>query len=574
MFLFQSQPGSPRTRVTAVLGAIVGCCLAVHAQTPILDPDRLAEIKRLAAEERWSEIVQRADPEIAASSDLNYYYGMALSRLDRWHDARRAFENGLRRDPTDKRFPLELAGVAFKQKNYNEAADYLRRALRLDPADAYAIDFLASIHFLQGNIAAAVKYWNRISKPQIEEVRLDPTPKVDLVLLDQAFTFAPAAILQLKDLQTTEARIAGLNILTNRRFDLEARSDGKFDLVFRGRERNGWGNTRLEGLLSLFRGLPFQTIYPEFFNIGHRAINSLSLVRWDSEKRRFWTSLSGPFFGDPKRRYRLNLDLRNENWEIRNSSTSANPARGRLNMRKQAIATDVISFVSGRFDWSTGVELSRRDFRDISTSAAQGSLLFSEGFQLKHLGKLKYELVQAPERRLTLTAEASTEFGRIWSNPSRAFAKVQSSLRAHWFPRADDDDYEIRGQVRAGKILGEPPFDELFSLGAERDNDLWLRAHPGTRDGRKGNAPLGGNYFLTNWEIDKNLYDNGIMNVKLGPFVDTGRIFDSITDFGPRRWLWDVGAQAKLSLLGVGFRLSYGKDLRAGNKTFYLSMVR
>ena len=33
----------------------------------------------------------------------------------------------------DKRFPLELAGVAFKQKHYRQAARYLRRALRLDP---------------------------------------------------------------------------------------------------------------------------------------------------------------------------------------------------------------------------------------------------------------------------------------------------------------------------------------------------------------------------------------------------------------------------------------------------------
>jgi hypothetical protein len=182
--------------------------------------------------------------------------------------------------------------------------------------------------------------------------------------------------------------------------------------------------------------------------------------------------------------------------------------------------------------------------------------------------------VQAPERRLTLAAGASTEFGRIWSNPSRAFAKVQSSLQAHWFPRTGDDDYEMTGQVRSGKTLGRPPFDELFSLGIERDNNLGLRAHPGTHNGRKGNAPLGRNYFLSNWEIDKKIYRNGIIGLKLGPFLDTGKIFDSVAGLAARQWLWDVGAQAKVSLLGVGFRVSYGKNLRGGNNAFYISILR
>ena len=43
--------------------------------------------------------------------------------------------------------------------------------------------------------------------------------------------------------------------------------------------------------------------------------------------------------------------------------------------------------------------------------------------------------------------------------------------------------------------LGKFPFDELFMLGLERDNDLEMRGHIGTRDGRKGSAPLGRELF-------------------------------------------------------------------------------
>jgi len=286
--------------------------------------DHTTEIKQLFAEERWEEIVRVAEVEAERSADINYYYGTALARLGRWDEARRAFQIGLSQQPGDKRFSLELAGVCFRQKNYPAAAEHLRRALRLDPADTYANDFLAGVYFLQGNVEAALKYWNRISKPEIEEVRIEPAPRVAPALLDRAFTISPAAALDLRELQTTKARVKGLNIFSNYRFDLEARPDGKFDVVFRVRERNAdfkWG-----WLIALLRGLPYQTVNPEFINIRRRAINSESLIRWDAEKRRFWTNLSGPLFGDPKMRFHLDLDLRDENWDVRRSFAGSTPA--------------------------------------------------------------------------------------------------------------------------------------------------------------------------------------------------------------------------------------------------------
>ena len=100
----------------------------------------------------------------------------------------------------------------------------------------------------------------------------------------------------------------------------------------------------------------------------------------------------------------------------------------------------------------------------------------------------------------------------------------------HWFPREQGDDYETQWRVHAGKTFGQTPFDELFMLGVDRDNDLPLRAHIGTRHGEKGSAPLGRNYFLSNWESDKHVYSNGILTLKLGPFLDTGKILDSSTN--------------------------------------------
>jgi hypothetical protein len=131
------------------------------------------------------------------------------------------------------------------------------------------------------------------------------------------------------------------------------------------------------------------------------------------------------------------------------------------------------------------------------------------------------------------------------------------------------DEYAIQHHVRIGGIFGQAPLDELFMLGLERDTDLWLRSHIGARDGRKGNAPLGRRYFLSNWEIDKNLYEHKVLNVKVSPFIDTGTI-NSFVGQGSRKWLWDIGVQAKLRALGVGFTLVCGKDVRTGKNVFYI----
>jgi hypothetical protein len=545
---------------------------ATVASAQTSDAQLLDRATRLSVEQRWQEIVSLVEPVAQPSADLDFYYGTALAQLGRWDDAGRAFAAGERLEPRDQRFPLELAGVAFKQKRYPVAVRHLRRALRLDPADSYGNDFLGTVYFLQGNIEAALKYWNRVGKPQIVEVRSQPTPQVNAALLDRALAFAPATVLRLPDLLTTEVRIRGLEIFPRYQFDLQARDDAKFDVLFRNRERDGWGQGKLEKLFLLLRGLPFQGITPEVYNLRDQAINFVSMYRWDGEKRRVRAELSGPFKRNPKFRYGLTADLRSENWDIRKSFQGPAPVLRSFNLRREAVAAEFASMESGRWRWSAGAEVSHRDFRSVVPRTALTPDLLAKGYQLKQLAQVDAALWRLPERRMTLDAGASSQAGRIWSQASQSFEKLQGSLRFHWFPQSQGDDYEIQHQLRAGQTFGDVPFDELFILGLERDNDLEMRGHIGTRDGRKGSAPLGRNYFLSNWEADKNVYRNGIFTVKLGPFLDTGKITDASAGLGSQQWLWDLGAQVKVRVFGVGVAFSYGKDLRSGNNAFYVSM--
>jgi hypothetical protein len=95
-----------------------------------------------------------------AGSDLSapLREGFELARAGKWKDARAAFLAGLERAPWDKRYFIELAGLAYKTGGPAQAEVYLRRALALDPQEIYANDALGALHVLYRNLDAAL--WN------------------------------------------------------------------------------------------------------------------------------------------------------------------------------------------------------------------------------------------------------------------------------------------------------------------------------------------------------------------------------------------------------------------------------
>jgi hypothetical protein len=530
--------------------------------------------KQLFEQERWPELIQLLQQSPRNSADLDYYYGVALAHLERWQEADKALSDGQRLAPNDKRFPVELAGVAFKQKKYGEARDDLHRALQLDPKDEYANEFLATIYFLQDNLEAALKYWNRIGKPEIAEVRSsEPRLKVRPALLDHAFAFAPATTLTLDQLLASNVRLHGLEIFPTYKLNLSARPDGKYDAIFRAQELNGFGNSKLQALVRIFSGALFEEITPEYYNLHGSGTNIISFFRFDTDKRRAAATINGPLAGNPQWRYRVAADFRNENWTVQTSFTGPSTFLGATNLRRESVGAEISRFVGARWIWTTGVEISHRDFRNVIPGTALTPELVAKGYQIKQQARFTYELWRSPEKRLVIASSGNSQAGRLWSQPGQSFEKLQGTIAMHWFPREQGDDYEMLWRGHAGKTVGQIPFDELFMLGVDRDNDLPLRAHIGTRHGEKGSAPLGRNYFLSNWESEKHVYSTGIITVKLGPFLDTGKILDSSTRLGTHKWLFDIGPQAKLTVLGVGVVLLYGKDLRTGNNAFYTDVT-
>jgi tetratricopeptide (TPR) repeat protein len=547
----------------------------ILAQTGDPAAEKLSEIKKLYEAGNWDGVARAVAQSPEQPADLLLYRGLALAHLQRWEEAKAAFAAGRKKAPGDPRFPIELAGIAYREKQFSEAKRHLRLALAIDPKDEYANNFLASIYFQEGNLEAALKYWNRAGKPKLEDLTFEPALKLRPLVLDRAFAFARGGEWHREQYLTTQARLRALDLYPGMFFELRAHDDGSFDLGFHAAERNGWGSSKWEGLVSLLRDTPYQAVDPEFYNLGRAGVNWVSTYRWDDEKRRVFTEVAAPVFANPAVRFRAYFDGRNENWNITHTFTPESPSFARLNMEKAIAGAEMRFIASGRWEWRAGAEYSYREFRNVFGIPPVAAPFFANGSAISLRSSVQRWLIRFPERRFTLNSSGSGEFGTFFRDPLGRYGRLEGTLAARWLPRARGEDYETQVSLRAGRTIGDVPFDKLSTLGFDRDTPLWLRGHPGLQDGQKGDAPLGRNYVLVNAETDKIVCRNGIFTLKAGPFVDTGKTYDPSGYFGSPKWLWDTGAQVKIRVLGgVQVVLGYGKDLRSGRNSFFTTVTK
>lgn len=549
---------------------IVPC---VFGQSAGSAADTLSHVKKLYEANQWDAIVQAVPVSPDQPAELELYRGLALAQLQRWDDAKRSFEAGLVHHARDERLMVELAGVDYHQKDYKYAKSFLRRALSIDPRDSYANNFLASIYFLEGNLDAALKYWNRAGKPILVDLSYSPAPSLNPLILDRAFDFSRGSVWRRDRYLTTQARLDSLDLFPLMQFDLQPQPSGAFDLIFRAPQRAPWTRNYLLSTFTLLRGLPFETAYPDFYNLNGAGLNSLSLFRWDDQKRLVTTELAAPLFDNPALRYRVYFDARDENWNVTDTLVPSAPANARFNLERLAVGAELRFIESGRWQWSMGAEYTDRLFRTLTGIPAQASPSFTGGSSLALLSTVQRSLIRSPEKRFNLDGSATGEVGTFFKNPLGRYARLQSSLAANWHPQAQGDDYHLQARLRTGVTFGQVPFDDLFVLGFDRDTDLWMRGYPALYHGQKGNAPLGRDYILSNWDFDKIAYDNPFFTATIGPFLDSGSVYDPSAYFGSRRWMWDSGLQTKIRVIGgAEIVLGWGITFRSARSSFFATV--
>ena len=108
-------------RFLPVLFGLILLPVTGFSQDDSAEPVRLAAVRKAFDARRWGEAARLAEGPADQSSQLDLLRGLALSRLEKWNEAKAALEAGARKSPQDPRFPVELAGIAYKQKDFRLA---------------------------------------------------------------------------------------------------------------------------------------------------------------------------------------------------------------------------------------------------------------------------------------------------------------------------------------------------------------------------------------------------------------------------------------------------------------------
>ncbi len=486
--------------------------------------------------------------------------GVQLAREGRMEEARQELEAGAAAYPTDKRYPIELAGLTYREGDFVTAESYLRRALELDPEDAYANDFLASLYYRQQDYPSAVKFWNRIGEPRIRYIESNPPPPVPAFLYDRAFAVRPGEILTLAKYRTTMAWLENLDVLGDIRTEVTA-------LPLEPAPENGnapaqpaepgyamtvrWSpSTVLSRITRTATGLFTQRFQYRFENLNGKGMTLDPRFRWDAQKRRVFVTLSAPFRDQPSMRYRLYTDLRKETWNI------GAPTDFRLN--KQEFGGALRFQPNGRWWWEAGGRLDNRNYRGID---------FASGFSMAMSLRGGVTLLDIPDHGFHVDLQVDNDFGRFYAgHQGGLFSRHQLRIEGVWRPRLrrdGDRQYEYRLRLGGGLALGAVPFDELFMLARQRDDGIPLRGHSGTTNGRKGRAPVGGQYVVMNFDFFRETWRGTFGAIDVGPLVDVGNMWRTATAVVQPGYSVDVGLQLRLRLSsGFTFAISYARDLR------------
>src|SRR5437667_8657962 len=117
------------------LAAVLALGFPAFAQDSASDQARLPAAQSAFDAGHWEEAAKLARGPADQSPDFDFLAGLALAHLERWDEAKLAFDAGFRKKPGDSRFLVELAGVAYKQKDFRMARKYLSAAINLKSGD-------------------------------------------------------------------------------------------------------------------------------------------------------------------------------------------------------------------------------------------------------------------------------------------------------------------------------------------------------------------------------------------------------------------------------------------------------
>lgn len=432
--------------------------------------------------------------------------------------------------PTSPAAWRELAGVRFLQSRWSEAAGFAERAAILAPADQAGWDLLATSRYLNREPAAALRAWNRLSRPTVDLLRTTGVSRTRHPVVAAIVAVQPGATLTPALFGRAARRLDELPSAAATRLQYRPLDDGRAELEAAVVERP----TVPRGMVPIAVTAARALLHGELRIDAAAPTRSGELVsagwRWDGARPRVALSVAVPALsGWP------GVTTVEGSWE---RQTYAVPAVVVTERRHAGLR--VADWASGWLRWSAGAALDRWG-GERHTSASVG---------------LDVRLL---DDRVSLAGELA---GWAPVGPGARFATARVS--ADWRSTADRRGgawYATGGWT--GATLSAP-LDLWPGAGTGQARAPLLRAHPLLAKGVVTGEVLGRRLLHGSLEYQHPLWSTPAGALQFALFADSARAWRRIGTPAPSALHTDLGAGLRVALPGKGgtLRVDVARGLR------------
>jgi predicted double-glycine peptidase len=496
----------------------------------------------------WTLVVARAKAAAAPPSyEELVARGVAAGQGGHYAEAEETLQRAIAMAPSRPEARVELAGLRFLEKKYEDAAAGFASAL-IYQADPYAREMLAASLHLAGHTEDALKEWNRLGQPRLDQVTIDGLVHTRDHVVSRELTLTPEGVLELGRYRETRLRLEELGIFSRIALRPLPKELGRVDLEVDLAERHGFGDRFQLGIQSAVYAVRKKVVL-RYFNLAGEGINLGIDYKWQKTEPHLKGSVEWP------RPFGLPANLRIEALRARPSYDLGQA----FTLRTRGGGVSLRRVVGPGTVAEVGWRIRDRTFGAARPDASDGRI---SGYRLG----LDHRFVDRRRNRLDGSARFFQALSGLGSDVSYPLGQV--ALRYQGFISLPDGKPIARSALAAQMILGRggprTPLDEMFTPGASSEMDYPLRGHYVRRNGVLGGTAIGRDLDLLNVELRQRIVDGKHFQLGAVAFYDGARL--DVTAQGGERKMNDVGVGLRLAMRGLLMRLDYGHSLTGDGK--------
>jgi hypothetical protein len=498
--------------------------------------------------------------------DIYLLLGTAYGNMKEYEKAEDVLEEGAERYSDDVRFPNALADLYLADKDVEAAKAALRRSLRVERNNPYASDLLATINMSEGEVQAALRAWNKTDRPIVDDILHNYYLNFGSWVVRSAVAFRPGGVLRYSQWRTTESRLLETENFSNVGLEIEPTPiPDQYNAIVRTTTKT---NTPADFIFGLVKGLPVQTSYLDVWNIGNSGINFNSNYRWEADRRRVEGQFKIPIrFPGALLHLELGNTWRSERWNLSPTIRPEGLTRARFNYKANTLSVHLKQIPHYRVEIGAGL-----DYRNRAASGDLPELATDSGNTGRFRLETNLRLADGRyQNRLHLEGFAARESVLGDTNFSGGIAELNNRLTLF-----NDSRTYLDWSVKGGTSRGSLPVEEYFMLGLDTSPRHPLRGHTISDHGTYGRGPMGTDFVLVNFDVDRrlatlpffNTFNIPLVLVKWEVFLDGAKTFDRNRIFKQGKLWVDTGAGLRFETPTQSFNIVYGRSLRDGTAVF------